>query len=51
MHGGGVRRYERRNIEGWLADHETSPRTKEPLSHTFLTPNHAVKQHIQDWAA
>ena len=44
--------YERRNIEGWLADHKTSPKTKQPLPHTFLTPNHSIiKQLIQDWAA
>ena len=41
--------YERRNIERWLADHQTSPKTNEPLPSLTLVPNHAVKSMVQDY--
>ena len=40
---------ERRNIERWLADHQTSPKTNEPLPSLTLVPNHAVKSMVQDY--
>ena len=41
--------YERSEIERWLADHQTSPKTNEPLPSLTLVPNHAVKSMVQDY--
>ena len=41
--------YERGPIERWLADHQTSPKTNEPLPSTTLVPNHAVKSMVQEY--
>ena len=41
--------YERRNIERWLADHQTSPKTNEALPSLTLVRNHAVKSMVQDY--
>eukprot|EP01052_Picozoa_sp_SAG31_P022893 SAG31_NODE_1846_length_7103_cov_82.594946_7_plen_357_part_00 len=35
--------YERQAVEAWLADHETSPMTGEPLAHKVLIPNNRLK--------
>jgi len=39
--------YERNAIEQWLADHNTSPITRNPLSRSDLMPNNALKSSIQ----
>ena len=41
--------YERSEIERWLADHQTSPKTNEALPSKKLYPNHAVKSMVQDY--
>ncbi|XP_022732533.1 U-box domain-containing protein 33-like [Durio zibethinus] len=42
--------YEGEAIRGWLENgRETSPMTNLKLSHLHLTPNHALRQAIQDW--
>jgi hypothetical protein len=40
--------YERQAIEGWLQQHDTSPKTNEPLGNQQLTPNTTLKVLIQD---
>ena len=35
--------YERKAIEEWLADHDTSPVTGDPLPHKTLIPNPALR--------
>ena len=42
--------YERKSIEQWLTKKRTSPLTGEPLAHTFLTPNHALRALCQKYA-
>ena len=42
--------YERKSIELWLTKKHTSPLTGEPLAHTFLTPNHALRALCQKYA-
>ena len=42
--------YERKSIELWLTKKRTSPLTGEPLAHTFLTPNHALRALCQKYA-
>ncbi len=39
--------YEREAIEQWLTRKSTSPLTGEPLAHTMLTPNHALRGSIR----
>jgi hypothetical protein len=41
--------YERANIERWLATHNTSPRTGAELLTKALTPNHALRNAIEEW--
>lgn len=42
--------YEGEAIKGWLKNgRETSPMTNLKLSHSLLTPNHALRLAIQDW--
>ncbi|XVE59254.1 hypothetical protein DITRI_Ditri05aG0031100 [Diplodiscus trichospermus] len=42
--------YEGEALRGWLENgRETSPMTNLSLSHLHLTPNHALRQAIQDW--
>ncbi|OMO67754.1 hypothetical protein CCACVL1_20337 [Corchorus capsularis] len=42
--------YEGEALRGWLENgRETSPMTNLTLSHLHLTPNHALRQAIQDW--
>ncbi|OWM89296.1 hypothetical protein CDL15_Pgr024041 [Punica granatum] len=42
--------YEGEAIRGWLENgRETSPMTNLNLEHLHLTPNHALRQAIQDW--
>ncbi|XP_043720102.1 U-box domain-containing protein 33-like [Telopea speciosissima] len=42
--------YEGEAIREWLEDgHDTSPMTNLKLSHLHLTPNHVLRQAIQDW--
>ena len=38
--------YERRNIEKWLSDKNTSPLTGEALSNKSLIPNHSLRGTI-----
>ena len=35
--------YERKAIEAWLKDHDTSPSTGKTLPHKTLVPNHALR--------
>ena len=35
--------YERKEIEKWLERKRVSPLTNEPLAHTYLTPNIALR--------
>ena len=41
--------YERVCIEQWFSRAATSPQTNEPLPHTSLTPNRAMKTMIQEF--
>ena len=41
--------YERSEIEGWLANHNTSPKTNEVLESTALVPNHNIRAAIGEW--
>ncbi|KAL9248176.1 hypothetical protein vseg_021529 [Gypsophila vaccaria] len=42
--------YDRPFIEKWLNDvHRTCPQTREVLSHAVLTPNHLVRELIEQW--
>ena len=41
--------YERKAIEKWLEDHDTSPKTNEPLEHKQLVPNTTLKIAITDF--
>lgn len=43
--------YERADIERWLATHDTSPMSGEPLAHKSLVPNHTLKGLIARHAA
>ena len=45
------RSYERANIERWLAESRLSPVTGSQLPHGYLTPNHALRNAIQEWVA
>ena len=40
--------YERSEIERWLAGHDVSPLTNEPMPHKFLSPNLAIKKLIAE---
>ena len=39
--------YERANIEAYLKQHNQSPVTGEPMQHSFVFPNHYIKQLIE----
>eukprot|EP00946_MAST-07B_sp_MAST-7B-sp1_P000053 g53.t1 len=41
--------YERRNIEKWFADHESSPKTNLVVGSKILIPNHALKARCVAW--
>ena len=41
--------YERTSIEQWLASHNTSPKTGAVLANNTLTPNHALRNSIEEW--
>ena len=41
--------YERASIELWLATHNTSPKTGAQLPNQALTPNHALRNAIEEW--
>jgi len=41
--------YNREHMERWLKQHNTSPRTSEPLDHKMLIPNILVRQQITAW--
>ena len=41
--------YERKEIENWLRNHDTSPKTNEKLEHKNLVPNHALKALIDSF--
>jgi DNA-binding beta-propeller fold protein YncE len=43
--------YNRTDIENWFKQHNTSPRTSEPLDHKLLIPNIAIREQIIDWRA
>lgn len=43
--------YERAAIEAWLQCHDTSPVTNEDLQHKMVTPNHALRNAIQNFMA
>ena len=44
--------YEKSEINAWFAlGNNTSPRTGAALPHRFLTPNHALRNAIQDFLA
>jgi hypothetical protein len=40
--------YERRSIETWLRNHDTSPKTREKMSRNLI-PNFNLKILIQEW--
>jgi len=42
--------YEREAIEGWIANHNTSPMTNLPLPHPHLTANLALRSSVKEWA-
>jgi hypothetical protein len=41
--------YEREAIEGWIANHNTSPMTNLPLPHPHLTANLALRSSVKEW--
>ena len=41
--------YERESIQNWLASYSTSPATGAPLADRTLTPNHALRNSIDEW--
>ncbi|KAL2330254.1 hypothetical protein Fmac_017835 [Flemingia macrophylla] len=42
--------YERESIEKWFrANHNTCPKTRQPLEHQSLAPNCALKSLIEEW--
>ena len=41
--------YERDEIVRWLRDHHTSPRTGSRLDNTTVTPNHALRNSIEEF--
>ena len=44
--------YEKSEINAWFAlGNNTSPKTGGALPHHFLTPNHALRNAIQDFLA
>ena len=41
--------YERKNIERWLENHDTSPKTNIVLPHKHLTRNHQLRARCVSW--
>ena len=41
--------YERACIERWLSGHDTSPKTNARLAHRQLTPNHTLRNSIEEF--
>mmetsp|Transcript_31413 Transcript_31413/g.83605 ORF Transcript_31413/g.83605 Transcript_31413/m.83605 type:complete len:650 (-) Transcript_31413:269-2218(-) len=41
--------YERRHIEQWLQEHETSPVCDAPLAERCMFPNHALRNAIEEY--
>ncbi|XP_073130210.1 U-box domain-containing protein 35-like [Henckelia pumila] len=41
--------YERKAIEAWLDEKDTSPITNLPLSHKILIPNYTILSEIMEW--
>ena len=41
--------YERKNIERWLQNHDTSPKTNIVLPHKHLAPNHELRARCVSW--
>ena len=41
--------YERRHIETWLGDRNTSPKTGAVLPSNFMFPNHALRNSIEEY--
>ncbi|KAK7295120.1 hypothetical protein RJT34_18024 [Clitoria ternatea] len=42
--------YERESIEKWFeSNHDTCPKTRQPLAHLSLAPNRALKNLIEEW--
>lgn len=41
--------YERASIECWLATHNTSPKTGAELPNNAITPNHTLRNAIEEW--
>mmetsp|Transcript_53093 Transcript_53093/g.125418 ORF Transcript_53093/g.125418 Transcript_53093/m.125418 type:complete len:319 (+) Transcript_53093:324-1280(+) len=41
--------YERKHIEEWLRNNDTSPLTNKKLEHKHLTPNIALRRTIEEW--
>ncbi|XP_021726830.1 U-box domain-containing protein 35-like [Chenopodium quinoa] len=41
--------YDRRAIEQWLTENDTSPSTNHPLPHKFIMPNTALLEAIKQW--
>ena len=39
--------YERKNIETWFKNHDTSPKTNNKLESKILIPNHALRNSIE----
>lgn len=43
--------YERKAIEAWLKNHNTSPKTNMTMPSKAVVPNHSLKNMISDWEA
>jgi hypothetical protein len=41
--------YEKEEIQVWLRNHTTDPKTNEELSSTTLVPNHTLRSLIREW--
>lgn len=41
--------YDRKAIEMWLKDNDTSPTTNFPLQNKYLIPNHTLSYAISEW--
>ncbi|CAN0290841.1 unnamed protein product, partial [Discosporangium mesarthrocarpum] len=40
--------YDREAIEMWLRNHDSSPKTGQPMDHRFVVANHNLKRLIKD---
>lgn len=41
--------YDRKAIEAWLKENDTSPMTDLPFPHKFLVPNYTLLSAIMEW--